>query len=840
MAYNQAPGVRVPARQILDRGVVGMLLADLDGTAVYVNSALTEMLGYTAKELIGRPTPSLAHPDDQDKITNRLRSMSNGAKGGYQVERRYMRKDGSVMPALSSVKPIYDGRGRPKHVIIQITDLTAQKKTEQALAETEDRWHFALDSARQGVWDNDLVSNKIFYSSMWREMRGLAPDEDVSSIGEWEARVHPDDLESTLRNTDWRNGSNAFDGFEYRERHRDGHWIWILARGRPIEWDEDGLPTRVIGTDTDITHLKKSEQALEVMSRRLELALSASKVGVWEIDLDTWRFSCDQRLADIFGVPHKAGVSTPIKEWRERIHPDDRTQVMSIFKAAIRDGGQFENRFTIIRPDGTQRHITTAGTYYLDKDGKPKILGADRDITDEVQAAEALRQAKELAEHRNSELESARAEMEHASLHDALTGLPNRRYLDGRLAELSDCRAGAALLHIDLDRFKQINDTLGHAAGDAMLIHASQILRSNLSKDDFIARVGGDEFVVLITGGVSNEILAQTAGKIVRAMSEPVTYNEHQCRFGVSVGIASAETGLKDAAQLLVNADIALYRAKAKGRNRFEFFTSALQAEIVTTKKRADEILIGLEQGHFFPTYQPKFDAKTNAICGVEALARWQHPTEGVLPPSAFLKIAEDLNVVARIDRIILEKSLVDMERWHANGIDIPSVSVNVSALRLHDDELIDHLGNMDWRPGTLSFELLESIFLDESEEIVSWNIDRIKEMGIGIDVDDFGTGHASIVGLLKLAPDSLKIDQQLVNPIVRSPAQRELLKSIINIGHSLGIRVIAEGVETQQHVTILQDLGCDMLQGFYFSPPMTANDLETFATEKWPKFSRG
>lgn len=830
MAKNQAPGVRVPARRILDRGVVGLLLAELDGTAIYVNNALAEILGYSAEELIGCHTPNLVHPDDRERITNRLRGMSGGFKDGYQVERRYLRKDGTVVPALSSVKPLNDARGNPKHVIIQITDLTAQKKTEQALEESQDRWHFALDSARQGVWDNNLVTNGFFHSSMWREMRGLAPDEDVSSIGEWESRVHPDDLEETLKNTDWRNGSGEYNSFEYREWHRDGYWMWVLARGRPIEWDENGVPTRVIGTDTDITHLKKSEQALEVMSRRLELALSASKVGVWEIDLDTWRFSCDLRLAEIFGVPHKAGISTPIKEWRERIHPDDRAQVMSVFKSAIREGGQFENTFSIFRPDGTQRHITTAGTYYLDKDGKPKILGADRDITDEVQAAEALQQAKELAEDRNTELEAARAEMEHASLHDALTGLPNRRYLDTRLSELSMCHAGAALLHIDLDRFKQINDTLGHAAGDAMLVHAAEVLRSNLSEDDFIARVGGDEFVVLISGGASNEELAKTAGNIVRTMSEPVTYNEHQCRFGVSVGIASAESGLTDAAQLFVNADIALYRAKAKGRNRFEFFTSALQAEIISTKKRADEILYALEQGQFFPTYQPKFDADGFAICGVEALARWAHPTEGVLPPAAFLKIAEDLNVVASIDRVILEKSLADLERWHANGLDIPSVSVNVSALRLHDDELIDHLGSMSWRPGTLSFELLESIFLDESEEIVTWNIDRIKEMGIGIDVDDFGTGHASIVGLLKLAPDSLKIDRQLVSPITQSQAQRELVKSIINIGHSLGIRVVAEGVETQQHVTILQELGCDVLQGFFFSRPMSAAELEAFA----------
>jgi EAL domain-containing protein (putative c-di-GMP-specific phosphodiesterase class I) len=294
-----------------------------------------------------------------------------------------------------------------------------------------------------------------------------------------------------------------------------------------------------------------------------------------------------------------------------------------------------------------------------------------------------------------------------------------------------------------------------------------------------------------------------------------------------------------DPRRLLINADIALYRAKNRGRNRYEFFTESLQAEISRTKRIADDILNGLERNEFLPYFQPQFDATTLDITGVEALARWQHPTEGLLTPDFFLKTADELNVVATIDRIILEQALWQSCRWAANGIAIPKISVNVSSSRLHDDELIESLSGLDFAPGALSFELLESIFLDESDEAVARNIRRLKRRGIEIEIDDFGTGYASIVSLLKLRPRRLKIDRQLVKPIVRSGRQRHLVSSIIDIGRSLGIEVIGEGVETREHARILAKLGCNALQGYALARPMSSKALMAFvAAQKWRKAS--
>jgi EAL domain-containing protein (putative c-di-GMP-specific phosphodiesterase class I) len=252
-------------------------------------------------------------------------------------------------------------------------------------------------------------------------------------------------------------------------------------------------------------------------------------------------------------------------------------------------------------------------------------------------------------------------------------------------------------------------------------------------------------------------------------------------------------------------------------------------AEVVHTKRVADEILKGIDNAAFLPHYQPQFDAHTLDVVGTEALARWRHPTEGILLPSAFLGVAEELNVVSTIDRMVLEQALEQFEAWRAAGINVQRLSVNVSARRLQDDQLIASLKGLNIRPGTVSFELVESIFLDESEDLVQFNIDQIKELGIDIEIDDFGTGYASIVSLLKLKPKRLKIDRQLVLPIVDSPAQRHLVESIIDIGKSLGIQVVGEGVETIEHAHILRDLGCDILQGYAFAKAMSAPDLTAF-----------
>ncbi|MBC7281096.1 EAL domain-containing protein [Hoeflea sp.] len=587
----------------------------------------------------------------------------------------------------------------------------------------------------------------------------------------------------------------------------------------------------------NVRELNRRQIEMEKLSHRLKLALTTSKIGVWEYGLDTSELTWDERMRELYGAPND-GARLGVEYWSLALHPDDREQAEEEFNRAILTGGAYLSEFRVLTGDGTTRWIRAIGATHHDLDGRRYVVGVNWDVSADIELKTGLLASKQNAELRNRELEEARAQMERNSLHDSLTGLPNRRFLDERLLKGHAGRKVTALLHIDLDRFKQINDTLGHAAGDAMLIHAANILKASTRAGDFIARIGGDEFVIATTSQPSEERLSALAGRIIVQMRQPVPYENHECRFGVSIGIAiaNADEGEEDCGKrLLIDADIALYRAKSSGRNRFEFFTASLKAEIIRNKRVADDILNGLERKEFRPYFQPQFDARTLDIVGVEALARWDHPTEGILTPDVFLKTAGELNVVPLIDRSILEQTLWQSTRWKAAGLSIPKMSVNVSAGRLYETDLIDSLDGIEIERGTLSFELLESIFLDEKNETIVANIERLRALGIEIEIDDFGTGFASIVSLIQVRPDRLKIDRQLISPIVRSESRRRLVASIIEIGQSLGIKVIAEGVETMNHAVILRDLGCDTLQGYALARPMSSEDLMTFVRdENW------
>jgi EAL domain-containing protein (putative c-di-GMP-specific phosphodiesterase class I) len=368
-----------------------------------------------------------------------------------------------------------------------------------------------------------------------------------------------------------------------------------------------------------------------------------------------------------------------------------------------------------------------------------------------------------------------------------------------------------------------------------MLLHAADVLVRNTRKSDLVARIGGDEFVVLVRNGANNRDIAALAQRIIDRMNVPVEYDGHECRFGVSIGIAREHARRNSVKNLLVNADIALYRAKAAGRNRYEFFTSGLQAEIHRNKTLADEILRGLENHEFEAWYQPQFCANTHDLAGVEALVRWNHPQRGLLTPDAFLKNAEEINALATIDAQVLEQALSDGMIWASKGLIVPKISVNVSARRLRDDQLLKSLKDLSIAPGQIAFELVESIYLDDDDEVITRNIRRLKGLGIDIEIDDFGTGHTSIVSLLKLEPKRLKIDRQLVQPMLTASREFSLVRSIIDIGSSLDIETVAEGVETMTHAARLRELGCSALQGYAFARPMRGSELVDFvAASPW------
>ncbi|WP_440410792.1 sensor domain-containing protein [Neorhizobium petrolearium] len=776
---------------------------------------------------------NLFDPEGRAEIDKKLLQLRNGSSSEL-LELRATRANGSARWALVHLAPLARNPKSQPLLFVHITDITERRQHVEELAERETRWNNALVSSVSGVWDHNYATGQKYYSPVWRQIRGMSPEDPLAaSTQAWLELVHPEDRERVAHAIERQNaGDPAYAVFEYRERHKQGHWIWIECRGACVEWDSNGKATRVVGTDTDITARKAAEEAMAKMSRRLDMALEISGIGVYECDFDTGEVDWDEQMFRIYGLEKSEEVIIG-GLWESFLHPEDAERVQANVEKHIRDQKRFSDEYRIILRDGSERIIRTQTMSFTDSTGHQKMVGANWDVTADVILRRELERAKTLAEARNRELEAARIRIEHNAMHDYLTDLPNRRYLDEMLervaAECTRHGQGIAILHIDLDRFKQINDTLGHSAGDMMLKHAAKVLKETIRKGDFVARIGGDEFVILSKFRGSPRKLSNLAERIIKELRKPVSYEGHDCRFGASIGIACEIGANVDARQLLLNADIALYRAKKGGRNRHEFFSADTQNEIISTKRMSDEILLGLERDEFVPFYQLQFDATTLDIAGVETLARWMHPEHGMLPPDQFLETAEELDAVSLIDGMILQKALADFREWRRQGLEIPKLSVNVSYRRLHDAALSRKLEALKIEPGMVSFELLESIFLDDCDDGVLKNLARLRKLGIDIEIDDFGTGHASIISLLRLNPRALKIDRELVRLVSQSQEQRKLIGSIVEIGKSLNIRVIAEGVETFEQIRILRDLGCDVLQGYALARPMPRSGIPGF-----------
>ena len=731
---------------------------------------------------------------------------------------------------------------------------------ETKLLELSQRFRLAMDSSSIGIWEIENDTSRCYLDERAAGLHGFPMLERRLLLTEWLTALVIEDRSKAARFFFNCSSNQQTSSEVYRVSLPGGATRYLRSAGssyiKPdgsyqttgILWDvtsdmimaqklreaKDNSDIKNAELELALHELSSREHELEELSGRLTLALDSYNCGIWEATHDYSNAIWNERMCELHGLPPEAGRHVTKDDYLACLHPDERSMV---FGGVSKDSESPDRISTkrIILPDGSLRYVRAVGRLNSSRDGTRKVVGIAFDVTADVLLSEQLNSAKDEAEARNAELEQAKTRIEHNALHDPLTGLANRRKLDQHLDALSSPSSGErkrfAILHLDLDRFKQINDTLGHAAGDAVLIHAAKTLVRNVREGDIVARIGGDEFVILLSQLGEKDNVKSIATKIISAFSYPFDFEGFTCRCGVSIGIAFAESGSADARRTLINADLALYRAKATGRNRFEFFTQNLQAEIVNHKRTADEILAGLEKGEFEAWYQPQFCANTHALTGVEALVRWRHPVKGILTPDKFLKIAEELNVVSTIDQIVLQHALVDKEFWRLRGIDVPRISVNVSVRRLHDDHLIDSLKQLAIKPGEITFELVESIFLDENEDIATSNIERIKALGIDIEIDDFGTGHTSIISLLRLKPKRLKIDRQLVMPIIASPQERSLVRSIVDIARSLGVETIAEGVETHDHAVLLRQMGCDMLQGYAFSKPLPPEEFSAFAT---------
>jgi diguanylate cyclase (GGDEF)-like protein/PAS domain S-box-containing protein len=539
-------------RKVMQSAAIGMALVGIDGRILYANRACETMLGWQSDTLLGLAQANLLVAEDRELMGLRFGQLTRGEVEDFHAEcQMEHRNSGPLWVLMTATMLRSDTTNRPLYVIVQIVNMDRQKRAEAALAKSESLWNFALESAGQGVWDCDVPSNKMVYSRVWRTMRGIPEDEAIDPAqSAWLARVHPDDVQRVLSASRKQgHGADGFDTLEYRERHRDGHYIWILSRGRPVEWDESGRAVRSVGTDTDITRLKMAEAQVAEEKERLRVTLDSIGEGVISTDANG-RIRFMNPVAEVLtGWDETRAMGRALPEVFSTKYQATGASAPDVIAVCLTSGEarEIDDDVILAGRDGNGRGVS--GTASPVKDANGRMIGAVLVFKDVTSFQEAQRQ------------------LTHSANHDGLTGLPNRAAFGRALSEASRAASNGqqtSLCYIDLDRFKPVNDTAGHAAGDQLLKTVATVIHASCRNQDFAARLGGDEFVVLLNDcSVANA--EQVASKIIEAISAiDFEWNGNHYSISASVGVTLVGTGSIDEA--LVRADAACYAAKASGR----------------------------------------------------------------------------------------------------------------------------------------------------------------------------------------------------------------------------------------------------------------------------------
>jgi diguanylate cyclase (GGDEF)-like protein len=568
---------------------------------------------------------------------------------------------------------------------------------------------------------------------------------------------------------------------------------------------------------------KGTKRELAALSSRLKLALEAPGEGMGLYDRN-WRLVlCNKAYAetvhpDASFVKPGQHVQTIIKDAIKRgYYPDLDPDKADAFISASLDSIAYLDEGKVLR--------TSSGRYLRVRHRKTEFgdtIVTRADVTDYIKAER--RQA-----HFVDRLQAANAEIARTALTDALTGLPNRRHFDQILGSRPPQDHGP-IIRIDLDRFKSVNDVLGHAAGDHVLRQVASILTRRLGADCFPARIGGDEFVVLCAAGASLADAERIARGLLSDILTPISFEGRLCQYGASFGIAGPDPDHDDPADMLRDADVALYSAKADGRGQIAVFDQTLKCEASRARLVADALPHALANDELIPFFQTQHDAATGAVVGVEVLVRWDHPRIGPITPQTFLPVARQLGQEAAVDRSVFEAGLAAVARLDAAGCVLPSISFNASTGRLLAPDFLATLDAIAFEePRRIAFEVLETVSVEQHGAPLIYVLDALRERGFRIEIDDFGSDHASINGLFEIAPETVKLDRTLSRRALTSERSMDTVRAIVSLAHSLDLTVVAEGVESQEHAEVLTRIGCNILQGFYFSRPMPVEKLERF-----------
>ncbi len=788
------------------------------GEATYVNRRFTEYYGPISASRADRLARN--HPNDAGRMEAAW-AMARFRGESYEVEGRLRRHDGSYRWHKLVMKPV-----RSSGTIVQwlgtALDIDDLVEARHRLEESTALLRLAQDAAGAGVWEWDIGGSVRLSPASARLLgQGEADGPVEMSLDTWKARVWPEDRPGLW--ADVRRAMTAREPYtsEFRVGGLDASRSlrWLQTFGRVVYDERNGDPVRFVGLYLDVTTRREAEEALRaseahlrVSEERLALALDSGEDCLFDWDLANSSLWVTERWRDKLGLVGDLAQPTT-SAWIATIHPEDRERVATVTRSHLKGlTPSLECEYRVCRADGSAFWVLA------------RARVASR--TPDGQAARLVGTLIDISQRKEDE-----ACIEHMALHDALTGLPNRNLfrerLDYALRRAARVPDQYAVLALDLDRFKAVNDTYGHMAGDRILCLVAERLRAIVREPDTVARFGGDEFAVILSDIDGGEAAAQICERIIVAVGEPLLLDGRVIDIGISIGFALLSDDRATAEEVFKRADMALFEAKAAGRNTYRMFEAKAHARAATRSSLALDMKEANRRGDFFLVYQPIIDVTTGTVASFEALMRWRHPEHGLISPGEFIPVAEETGLIVPLGAWALNEACREAMYWP----EPLCVSVNVSTMQFRgglEEAVVAALAGSGLAAGRLKLEVTESLLARDPEQAVAV-LHRLRELGVRIALDDFGTGYSSLSYLRRFPFHQLKIDRAFIRDIA-DPDAAAIVRAVVGIGERLGMGIVAEGVETIEQLELVRREGCMQVQGYLFSKPLPVAEARAFA----------
>jgi diguanylate cyclase (GGDEF)-like protein/PAS domain S-box-containing protein len=797
--------------------------------SVYVSPQVVDVVGYTPEECTANPKLwiEMLHPEDRERVLAED-ERTNRTGEPFVMEYRQFAKDGHLVWIRDEATLVRDEEGQPLYWLGVQVDITERKQAEKALADAEQRYRTLVEQIPAVTYIDpvDDPDTSLYTSPEIERMLGYTPEEWIEGK-QWPKRLHPEDRERILA-ADERFEAGDGEPFseEYRLLARDGSVVWVREEAVLLK-AEMGEPLYWQGVIFDISEQKEAEQQLREAEKRYRALVENIPVVAYtqEVGNLTTAVYISPRMEDLTGYRPEEFEEDP-ELWYGVVHPDDRWAVAAEDERTERTGDPFAMEYRMVHREGHVLWVRDQSVLVRDDAGKPLYWqGVMSDIT---------------------ERKSLEDQLEYRAFHDHLTDLPNRRLFFDRLHQALDrtrrrTDQQVAVLFMDLDDFKTINDSLGHEVGDLILKAVAGRMESCLRPEDSLARFGGDEFVVLLEAIGGPELAVQVAERITRELGRPFVLEGRELFVSSSIGISMGNVRTRTPEGLLRDADTAMYSVKAEG-GTFRVFDPAMHERNKGHVELEGDLRRALETSHEqLPVlYQPMASISTGEIVGLEALLRWDHPEHGRLAPAAFVPIAEETGLIVPLGRWVLQQACRRAREWQESypGAASLTMAVNLSARQLRYPELVREVENVlrhtALDPRSFTLEITESILVEMGGSSIE-TLQRLKELGVRLAIDDFGVGYSSLSYLRYLPVDLLKLDRVLVKDLDKDRKNLAIVRAALDIGHALGIEVVAEGVQTQEEFEELRKLGCDVGQGNYWWAPLPPDRVGALLASNLP-----